>query len=307
LAMRQIIQVLGPTGVGKSRIAIKLAQKIDGEIISADSMQVYRDFDIGTAKIGEDERGGIAHHLIDMIADCSQFNAAVFLKNSFDISEEIIQRGRLPIVCGGTALYLRTMIRGIFPEPPTKKVSRQELDEIVDTKGLAYLWERLKAIDPEYAEKIRANDRIRIVRAMEIYANSGVPPSEIFKRTETPFKDYRFWQIGLHRPRQELYRRIEKRVDRMMASGLVEEVKRLRQMYPASCPPFKSLGYKEIAMFLDGAVTLERAVDLIKQHTRNFAKRQLSWFRQEKDIDWFGPDQYPRIEAAVLEKLWKEQ
>jgi tRNA dimethylallyltransferase len=305
--MKQIIQVLGPTGVGKSRFSIQLAQKIDGEIISADSMQVYRDFDIGTAKISEDERGGVPHHFIDMIADCSQFNAAIFLKKSFEISEGIIQRGRLPIVCGGTALYLRTMVRGIFPEPFPKKVSRKELDELVDTKGLTYLWNRLKAIDPEYAEKIRAKDRIRIVRAMEIYANTGVPPSEIFKRTETPFKGYRFWRIGLHRPRQELYRRIEERVDRMMASGLVEEVKRLRQMYPASCPPFKSLGYKEISMFLDGTVALEQAVDLIKQHTRNFAKRQLSWFRQEEDIDWFSPEEYPGIEVTVLEKLWKKQ
>lgn len=303
---KPIIQILGPTGVGKSRIAIKIARKIKGEIISADSMQVYRHFDIGTAKMPVNRRDGIPHHLIDIISDCSQFNAAKFLEMSFELAEEMSHNGRVPIVCGGTALYLSTMIKGIFTETVAKRVTRRELNEIAETRGLDYLWSRLKEIDPEYAAKIRENDRIRIIRAMEIYANNGVPPSEIFKRTQTPFAHYCFLRIGLNYPREQLYRWIEERVDNMMESGLVDEVKRLRHMYPSDCPPFKSLGYKEISLFLDGTIGQSEAVNLIKQHTRNFAKRQLSWFRREKDIIWFNPDEYPKIESVVLENLWKK-
>ena len=301
--MKRIIQILGPTGVGKSQVAVELAKGIGGEVISADSMQVYKDFNIGTAKITEEEMQGIPHYLIDIYSNCSQFNTSIFLSKSFEISEDIIHRDRIPITCGGTALYLKSMIKGIFPENGEVRVSRETLKRIAGEKGTLYLWERLNRVDPCYAQKIGRNDRVRIIRAMEIYYNNGIPPSEIFEKTRTPFHDYEFIRIGLNMEREELYRRIEVRVDRMIEQGLREEILSLRKKYPHDCPPFKSVGYKEMGMFLDGEICFERAVELIKQHSRNFAKRQLSWFRQETDIHWFHPRDLHEIGIFIREKF----
>ena len=301
--MKTVIQVLGPTGVGKSKVAVHLAQRIKGEIISADSMQVYKDFDIGTDKIKPADRGKVPHYLIDILGDCSQFNASRFLASAFTSAEHIVRRGSIPIVCGGTALYLKIMIKGIFPESKNKRVSRETLERIVERRGLSPLWNKLNSVDPAYARKIGRNDEIRIIRAMEIYYNNNIPPSEIFRQTQTPFAEYRFIRIGLTVPREELYRRIEQRVDDMIHKGLVEEVQRLQEKYPPHCPPFKSVGYKEILMALHNQLSLPEAIRLIKQHSRNFAKRQLSWFRQEKDIHWFNPDDEDKIEAYVRLQL----
>lgn len=300
---KTIIQVLGPTGVGKSTVAVELAKKINGEIISADSMQVYKEFDIGTAKISEAEKQGIPHYLIDIYTNCAQFNASIFLRESFAISEDIIRRGCIPIVCGGTALYLKRMIEGIFPENNEKRVSREKLNHIADTRGLPYLWNRLNKVDPLYAQKIGNNDKVRIVRALEIYYNNGLSPSQIFAQTQTPFHDYHFIRIGLNIERGVLYDRIEKRVDRMVEKGLLKEVERLRKKYPLDCPPFKSVGYKEMLMYLDNQINFGEAMELIKQHSRNFAKRQLSWFRQEKDIQWFSPLEFSKIEKFIMENI----
>lgn len=305
--MKRIIQVLGPTGVGKSGIALELAEKIAGEIISADSMQVYQGFDIGTDKIKKEEMRNIPHFMIDILDGCSQFNASIFLEKSFKIAEEIISRGHIPIVCGGTALYLKTMIKGIFPENKEKKVPRHKLKQIAARQGTLHLWNMLNEVDAEYAKRIGKNDKIRIIRAMEIYYNNGLPPSEIFKKTTTPFKDYRFIRVGLNMSREKLYTRIEERVEDMINKGWVEEVRRLKTQYPLDCPPFKSLGYKEISMYLENELDFETALKLVKQHSRNFAKRQLSWFRQELDIHWFDPEDYPGIEEFVLKELWKSQ
>ena len=304
---KKIVQILGPTGVGKSKVAIKLAEEIKGEIISADSIQVYNDFDIGTDKVSYENMKGIRHFLIDIVKDCSQFNASNFLDMSYKISEDIIDRGKVPIVCGGTALYLKTMIKGIFPEKKEKKVSREYLNDIVSTKGLKYLWEELKNIDPCYANKIGKNDKKRIVRAMEIYYNNGVPPSEIFKRTKTPYEDYSFIRVGLLMQREELYKNIEYRIERMIENGLVNEVKHLKSKYPLSCPPFKSIGYREILMFLGNEIDFKIAITLIKQNSKNFAKRQLSWFKQENDINWFKQENFFDIEEFVKKSLWKDQ
>jgi len=301
--MKKIIQVLGPTGVGKSGIAVALAKKFNGEIISADSMQVYRDFNIGTDKITPEAMENIPHHLVDILGDCSQFNASIFLEKSYAVSEEIISKKRLPIVCGGTALYLKTMIQGIFPEAKEKKVTREEIDEMVRVQGLLELWKKLHQVDPDYAAKIGPNDRVRITRALEIYYNNNIPPSEIFKKNITPYKDYDFIRIGLNLPREFLYKRIEDRVDKMIDKGLVQEVKELRKRYSQDCPPFKSLGYKEIVMFLENEIKLDVAIELIKQHSRNFAKRQLSWFRQESNIDWFTPQELQNIENFIHSQL----
>jgi tRNA dimethylallyltransferase len=270
-------------------------------------MQVYKGFDIGTDKIEEKDKKNIPHFLIDILDDCSQFNASIFLEKSFEISRQIQSRGHIPIVCGGTALYLKTMIKGIFPENKQKKVSRGELKELVSREGSPALWNRLNEVDPQYAKKISKNDAVRIIRAMEIFYNNDLPPSEIFRKTTTPFKEFRFLRIGLTMDRKELYNRIENRVDQMIKKGLVTEVKKLRTRFPLDCPPFKSVGYKEIGMFLDGETDLETAVKLIKQHSRNFAKRQLSWFRQEKDITWFDTADTAKVETFVAGEIWKKQ
>ena len=304
--MKSVIQVLGPTAVGKSRVAIELAQKFSGEIISADSMQVYRGFDIGTAKSTSEDMKGIPHHLIDVIDDCSQYNVARFLKMSFDLASQIIKRDQIPIVCGGTALYLKVMIQGIFPETDQSRISRKQLNALGETRGNEYLWKKLKKVDPEYARRVEVNDRIRLVRALEIYYNQGQSPSEIFKKSVTPFHSFRFVRIGLKLEREFLYEKINRRVEHMMKSGLIEEVTKLRQKYQRDCPPFLSLGYKEINQYLDGEIDKSEAQRLIKQHTRNFAKRQMTWFRKEKDIVWFHPDDTQRIFKFAKKKLFSE-
>ncbi|MCP4217971.1 MAG: tRNA (adenosine(37)-N6)-dimethylallyltransferase MiaA [bacterium] len=300
---KYIIQILGPTGAGKSSVAVALAQRINGEIISADSMQVYKDFNIGTDKITKEKMQDIPHHLIDILDDSSQFNTSIFLEKSFPIAEQITASGKTPIVCGGTGLYLKIMINGIFPESDRKRISRDTLKRIAEEKGMLYLWERLNRVDPVYALKIGQNDKVRLVRGLEIYYNNGKTPTEIFKEAHSPFHQYSFIRIGLNMDRDKLYKRINIRVDKMIESGLQAEVETLMKKYPPHCPPFKSLGYKEMLMYLQDELSFDEAVNLIKQHSRNFAKRQLSWFRQEKSINWFNPARVEDIENFVLQKI----
>lgn len=288
-------------------MAVYLAGTHAGEIISADSMQVYRGFDIGTDKLSVKRRGGIPHHLIDIVEDCSQFNAARFLGEAFTAACGISQRGKIPVVCGGTALYLRTMIRGIFPDPPLERVSRTVMNRLADQQGLDLLWERLQRIDPEYGAGVRRNDKVRIIRALEIYYNHGEIPTRVFKRTRTPFRESRFVRIGLNLDREELYRRIDARVDRMLQRGLLEELRRLRERKPPHCPPFHALGYRELGLYLDGKIPWQEAVEQIKRHSRQFAKRQLSWFRGESDIQWFHPDALEDVSVWLRRELNPER
>lgn len=304
--MKKVIQILGPTGVGKSRVAVRLAREIGCEIISADSMQVYVGFDIGTSKLKRTEMENIPHHLIDIMPDCSQYHAALFLDMSYEISEQIYGRNRFPLICGGTALYLKTMIRGIFPEAKEKKVSRKALEDMAVAKGWPHLWERLIRIDPDYGRKISPRDRVRIIRALDIYYNQGVAPSEMFRKTRTPFNHHEFIRIGLILERQLLYEKINRRVEGMFQEGFVEEVIELKKKYPPDCPPFQSLGYRELGLYLDGKIDLNTAKVLIQQHTRNFAKRQMSWFRQETDIHWFDPGNFSAILDFVRSRLGQE-
>lgn len=292
---KNIIQVFGPTGIGKTRISIEIAKEFNCEIISADSMQVYKDFNIGTDKISEDKKQGIKHHLIDIINDCSQFNASKFLNLSFEISEKIIKNNKTPLVCGGTPFYHRVIHRGIFPEKTKTNKIREELKHRVEHEGINKFWEELNKIDPIYANKIGESDKIRIIRGLEIFYTNNIIPTEIFKLTETPFKEYNFIRIGLNTDRSILYKRINERVDQMITKGLVEEVKNLLNKYKRNCPPFNSLGYKEILMVLNDEIDLNEGIELIKQHSRNFAKRQLSWFRGEKDVKWFEPTDKKQI------------
>ncbi len=305
--MKCIVQVLGPTGVGKSRVALALAERFNGEIISADAIQVYRGFDIGSDKIEPHVRQSVPHHLIDIIDDCAQFNAFQFLQLSFTAAEAISGRGRLPVVCGGTAFYLRTQLRGIFPEKEHDRRLRLELKQRAEKEGSEPLWLQLQQIDPDYAAAIGRNDLLRIVRALEIYAHTGLPPSAMFKQNRTPFGAYRFVRIGLRLERAELYRRIDRRVTCMLEQGLVEEVRSLLARHPPSCPPFQAVGYREILQHLRGEIGLDAAVELIQRRTRHFAKRQISWFRSEKDIVWFSPDALDAIVRHMETRLWNER
>jgi tRNA dimethylallyltransferase len=300
-----VVQVLGPTGSGKSRVALAVARAIGGEIISADSVQVYRGFDIGTDKVSRRLRNEIPHHLIDIIGDCEQFNARKFLDLSFAAAAGIEARGRIPVVCGGTALYLRVMMRGIFPEDKAGD-RREELKKEAAARGWDALRAELLRIDPAYGEKIAANDRVRLVRALEIYRNSGLTPSEAFRLSRSPFAGHEFIRVGLRVDRDVLYRAIDARVERMLANGLVDEVKGLRERLPDSCPPFRSLGYKEVLAHLRGETDLAATRELIQRHSRQFAKRQLSWFRQERDIRWFAAEEEGAIIAFIKQCLSKK-
>lgn len=304
--MKPVIQILGPTGSGKSRVALAVARALDGEIISADSVQVYQGFDIGSDKLDPSRRRGIPHHLIDIIPGCEQFNASRFLELSFAAAAGIWSRGRLPVVCGGTALYLRVMMQGIFPENKDG-ARRQELKQAAEARGWEALFAELEAVDPAYARKIGANDHLRLLRALEIHRNSGLPPSEAFKLSRSPFAGCRFIRVGLEVERQRLYRLIEQRVERMLAAGLVDEVRELLRSRPASCPPFRSLGYKEVLALLGGEIDRTTATELIQRHSRQFAKRQLTWFRQEKDIRWFPADDEEAIIGFIRQCLSNER
>jgi tRNA dimethylallyltransferase len=303
--MKPVIQVLGPTGSGKTRVALAVARALGGEIISADSVQVYRGFDIGTDKADAADRREVPHHLIDIIADCEQFNASKFLGLSFVAAQGIWARGRLPVACGGTALYLRVMMQGIFPESKGAG-RREELRQLAESRGWQELRAELERVDPGYARKIGANDRVRLVRALEIYRNSGLPPSEAFRLSRSPFAGCLFVRVGLEVERQRLYRAIDARVERMLASGLVAEVRGLMRVHPPTCPPLRSLGYKEIVAHLRGETDLATATELIQRHSRQFAKRQLSWFRQEKDIRWFAADDEEAIIGHIRSCLANE-
>jgi tRNA dimethylallyltransferase len=303
--MKPIIQILGATGVGKSRAACAIANKFNAEIISADSVQVYKGFDIGTDKIDQQGRQAIPHHLIDIISDCSQFNASTFLELSFAAAEQISARGKIPLVCGGTALYFRVMLQGIFVENKNS-ATRRELEEKAALSGWPALWRELQAIDPVYARKIGPNDKLRLVRALEIHQHCGLAPSEAFKHSRSPFGAYNFIRVGLELDRKKLYQHINRRAELMLENGLLAEVKDLLKRYPPSCPPFKALGYKEITAHLRGEIELPAALELIQRHSRQFAKRQLSWFRQEKDIQWFAPENIEAITEFISQCLAKK-
>jgi tRNA dimethylallyltransferase len=303
--MKPLIQILGATGVGKSQIACAIAKKFNAEIISADSVQVYKGFDIGTDKIDAQGRHEVPHHLIDIISDCSQFNASKFLELSFAAAEQISARGKIPLVCGGTALYFRVMMQGIFAENKNN-ATRRQLEAKATLSGWSALWDELQAIDPVYAQKIGRNDKVRLVRALEIHHHCGLSPSEAFKQSRSPFAAYSFIRIGLEMDRKKLYQHINRRAELMLEKGLLAEVRDLLKRYPQSCPPFKALGYKEITAHLRGEIDLPTALELIQRHSRQFAKRQLSWFRQEKDINWFVPENIEAIARFISQCLAKK-
>ncbi len=282
-----MLVLLGPTAVGKTRLSLELAEALGAEIISGDSMQVYRGMDIGTAKIAAAEMNGIPHHLIDIHDPREAYSVAEFQEQGARLIEEISERGKLPFIVGGTGLYIESLCYGFrFSEAVADEAFRKEQEAYAEAHGAEALHARLAAVDPASAERLHPNDRRRIIRALEIHHQTNIPLSDSLavQKKESP---YDLCLIGLTMDRQILYKRIEDRIDQMLAEGLVAEVQGLLEKgYGRSLVSMQGLGYKEIAAYLEGETTLAEAVVLLKRDTRRFAKRQLSWFRHMKEIQW---------------------
>ncbi|MFA4874127.1 MAG: tRNA (adenosine(37)-N6)-dimethylallyltransferase MiaA [bacterium] len=297
--MHCIVIICGPTASGKTRAGIELALKVGGEIVSADSQQVWRHFDIGTAKSTAAERAAVPHHLIDIAEPKERFDAAQFVGLADAAIEDITSRGRMPIVVGGTGMYLRMLVCGMCEAPPRDPDVRSGLEGESEKYGLKRLYERLIEVDPESASKIKSNDPVRIIRALEIHRITGIPACELRKRHDFGERRYEAEWIGLTLERKGLYSRIDSRVDAMIANGLLEEARALRDRYGDQVQPFAAVGYKEMASHLRGEISFDEAVRLIKQNTRRFAKRQLTWFRAEPAVVWYSGDDIESIAASA--------
>ncbi|MGE5305273.1 MAG: tRNA (adenosine(37)-N6)-dimethylallyltransferase MiaA [Alphaproteobacteria bacterium] len=296
----KIIIILGPTAVGKSGVALGLASQIAAEIINADSQQVYRHMDIGTGKPSAAERERVRHHLIDIINPDEEFNAALFRQLSIAAIADIESRGKRVIVCGGTGFYLKALTKGLFTGPAQDLSLRAALNAEADNVGLAALYQRLERVDPEAISRIHPNDRQRIVRALEVFTLTGKPISEWQKEHAFSENAFDTLVIGLQRERAELYKAINERCDRMIADGLLDEVKQLVDRgYGLDLKPLQSIGYRHMGLVLKGELPYEEAVALMKRDTRRLAKQQLTWFRSDHDIQWLHPDQKRQLRAAA--------
>ncbi len=300
---KKIVAIVGPTGVGKSELALFLAQNLNGEIINFDSIQFYKELNKGTAKPGPEERKKVPHHLYDLLDLDEEFNAAKFVKIADDLIKEIFERKKIPILVGGTGLYLRALEYGLFPIEIPQKI-REEIKKEAE-KNIEILYEKLKSLDPEYAKKIFPKDKVRITRALEVIYTSGKPFSEFHK--ENPFfknPRYQIIKIGLNLPRKILYAKINERVIKMISQGWIEEVKNLlNKGYSPHLKPFKAIGYKYIIKYLEEEIPIEKTIELIQKDTRHYAKRQLTWFKKEPNIHWFSPEEKEEILKFLKEKL----
>jgi tRNA dimethylallyltransferase len=277
--------------VGKTALAIRLAQELGAQIVSADSLQVYRELDIGTAKPNWEERALAVHHLVDVVFPDQDFDAAIYCRQARQVLADLHARGIPPLVVGGTGLYLRSLLYGIFEDGVVDGACRSHLQEELAAKGLPCLYERLRGLDPETADRLHPNDAFRIVRALEVITATGHKMSE--QQHQHHFSDcpYRILKIGVRRPREELYARIDARVEAMLAQGLVPEVQDLRRRYPATLKPLQSIGYRQVSAYIDAEMTWAEMVAQLKKDTRNYAKRQLTWFRAESEVHWLEPSQ----------------
>ena len=298
-----LLAIVGPTGSGKTTLSIRLAKQFKGEIVNCDSVAIYRDFEIGTAKPTPDERKQAPHHLFDTIDPNSYTTAGEYARQARAQVREIAQRGALPIVVGGTGLYLKALLDGLFPGPERSEELRQRLRSRADQRGSPYLLRILRRLDPAVAEKIHANDVPKLIRAIEVCLSVQRPISEQWQHGRDPLAGFRILRIGLDPPRGELYARINRRVAAMFERGLVEETAELLQKYGDSARPFLSIGYREARQLLRGGLTREAAIASVQQAHRNYAKRQMTWFRKEPDVHWifgFGDDREVQEQAVRM-------
>lgn len=282
---KPVIFLVGPTAVGKSKIAIKLARKIKAEIISCDSMQVYKGMDIGTSKVSRAQRIFIKHHLIDVVRPNEEFNVSIFKEKVELLIEDIHKKDKIPLLVGGSGLYMKIILDGIFKEDGDESI-RERLKMEAEEKGSEVLYKRLKELDPETAAILHPKDSRRIVRALEVYYKLGMPISEAKKRTEGIYKKYNVFIFCLMREKDELYSSIDKRVDLMFKKGILKEARRLIKRYNLSKTAKNALGYKEIFGYFKGEYNLNEAKRLIKRNTRHYAKRQITWFKKDPRIEW---------------------
>lgn len=305
MTKKPMIVLSGPTAVGKTALSIELAKKVNGAIISADSMQIYKYMDIGSAKIMPEEMNGIKHYLIDELDPSDEFNIVVFQKMAQKALKEIYANGQIPIIAGGTGFYIQALLYDIdFENQDCNEEYRAELEKIAKEQGPNVLHARLQEIDPVSAEKIHANNIKRVIRALEFYHLTGKPISEHNEEEHKKESPYNFVYFVLTDERENLYKRIDKRVDIMIEQGLLEEVKKLKAMgYHRDMVSMQGLGYKEILDYLDGKCSLEEAIYIIKRETRHFAKRQLTWFRREREVCWMNKAQYNYDDSKLLDEM----
>ena len=299
---KPLIVLTGPTAVGKTKLSISLAKALNGEIISADSMQVYRYMDIGSAKIKKEEMEGVPHHLIDVLMPWDEFNVVVFQRLCMQAVEEIYERGHVPILTGGTGFYIQSVLYGIdFTQTEEDTGYRESLETLAKEKGTAILHEMLKEVDPVSAETIHANNVKRVIRALEFYRQTGTRISEHNEKERQKESAFTSCYFVLNDERSRLYEKIDNRVDEMLQQGLVEEVRHLMELgCRKDMVSMQGLGYKEMISYLSGECSLDEAVYQIKRDTRHFAKRQLTWFKREKDVIWVNKPDFDYDENRIL-------
>ena len=302
---KPLVVLTGPTAVGKTKASIGLAKVIGGEIISADSMQVYEYMDIGSAKIRPEEMQGVPHYLIDDLKPWDEFHVVRFQQMAKNAMEQIYANGHIPIVVGGTGFYIQALLYDIdFTDTAQDDTYRAELENLVKEKGAAYLHNMLRKVDPKSAEDIHANNVKRVIRALEYYRQTGQKMSEHNEEERRKESPYEFVYFVLNAPREQLYARIDRRVDQMIEEGLVDEVKHLKELgCTKEMVSMQGLGYKEILAYLDGKYDLDTAVYTIKRDTRHFAKRQLTWFRRERQVTWIQKEEDGDDEDRILKAM----
>ena len=302
-----LVVILGPTASGKTALSLALAEKFDGEIVNCDSVAMYREFNIGTAKPSPAERARAPHHLFDYVDPTQDVTAGEYARQARQVLLEIESRGRLPIVVGGTGLYLRALLEGLFPGPERSEELRGRLRQRAEHWGSQYLHRMLLRLDRATAEKIHPNDSPKLIRAIEVCLASRQKMSELWQKGRDSLTGFRIRRLGLDPGRQALYARINQRAERMFNEGLIEETKKLMEKYGSGARPLASLGYKQAAELLRGELTREQALQMIQQAHRNYAKRQMTWFRREPDVLWFdafGEDPEIQREAERLIRSW---
>ena len=300
--MKPIVYVIGgPTASGKSKLAVELAKKVNGEIISADSMQIYKEMNIGTAKVNKEEMQGVQHYLVDFVSPDERYSVSNFKKDAEKAIEEILEKGNTPIVVGGTGLYIDSLIYGIeFQNEEVDLEYREKLNKIADEKGLESLYKKAQEIDPEAMKKISINDRKRIIRVLEIYHKTGKTKTEQELQSRKNEVKYEYKVFAITMDREKLYERIEKRVDSMIEQGLIEEVKQILNKYHTFPTAMQGLGYKEVVEYLEGSCTKEEMIEKIKKETRHYAKRQLTWFRKNKETIWLDGEKSTDENVSII-------
>jgi len=298
---KPLVIIAGPTATGKTKVSIELAKRINGAVISADSMQVYKGMDIGSAKITKEEMDGVDHYLIDELKPSDDFNVKIFKDMAKDALSKIYDNNQIPMIVGGTGFYIQALLYDVeFPDEESDSSYRAELNKLYEEKGAEYLHSMLEKVDPTAADEINMNNVKRVIRALEFFHDNNSPISEhnkIMREREAVFNNAFF---VLTDDRAKLYERIDKRVDKMLEDGLVDEVKALKEQgYVRTDVAMQGLGYKEILDYLDGKITLDEAVYIIKRDTRHFAKRQVTWFKREKDVVWIDRSEYDDVNAIV--------